>query len=421
MEYSVYDLLKDVDANLHAGGVSQLQNPFQTIDKGRRAVLGEVRPEELIRSAYIEDAIYPHVDRYACPSDLKYKDIINIQKLSSYRNVDTMAYPLELVYDRRFSQKRNRGYNTVSINYENGIKYISLFKMRGQQHHDGRKVIHNCNSLTDNGTWNIGGNVVNLKLNELNYVQDTGSLEFDINNSSTTGFIENFTLESFDLEDFLQKGAVFAWLNIPLPQEIVSVKLTLGSDTTNLLTDLYQSTVNQPHDNNAFTNGWNLLKYMMQNMTTVGTPNPKDLKYIRFDFTTTGNTIPAMGIDLIIAREGAVYEMTYNGTSMFIDPINGAFKKRPTSNGDIIIAEEDTYNLLVMETTLAAQFEIYGANATAQNDVASIKNQLKEMYRNFKVEHKSEAVLPTEDIHIFGTIYDGYSGPIESNDYWDRH
>lgn len=412
MQYTIFDLLKDVDANLHGGGISQLQNPFQTVDKGRRALLGTVRPEELIRSTYIEDAIYPHVDRYACPSDLKYKDIIDIQKLSSYRNLDTMSYPLELVYSRRFSQKRYGSGNTVSITYDNGVKYISLYHLKGQKHRDyQKKLIHNCNSLSDNGTWNVGGNVVNLKLDELLYVQNTGSFQFDINNSSATGFIENFTLDSFDLEDFLQKGAVFAWLNIPLPKEIISVKLTLGSDTTNLLTDLYQSTVNQPHDNNQFIDGWNLLKFMMNNLTTVGTPNPKDLKYVRFDFTTTGQAIPGCHLDLIIAREGAVYEMTYNSTYMFIDPINGAWKARPTSNGDIIVAEEDTYNILVYETTLAAQYEIYGANATAQSDVASFQSKLDRAYKVFKLEHKSEAVLPEDDVYIFGNYLDGYSGP----------
>lgn len=416
--YTVGNLRADIDANLHSGGTSQLNNFYATADKGRRAMIGKVRPEELIRKVYLEQAIYPSVDRYAVPDDLKYDDILEINQLSSYRNVDTQTYPLEKVYRRRFGQKRSQARNVINIGYENGIKYARIFHPRGLK--DFRhQVIHNFDSLTDNGTFNVGGNVVDLRLDELNHVSGKAALSFDINNSGTTGFIENFTLKSVNLEDFLQTGATFTWLNIPLPLNLLSVKLTLGSNTNNLLTDLLTSVVNQPHDNISFTTGWNLLKYMMNNLTVVGTPNPKDIKYIRFDFTTTGLAIPNMGIDIAVSRKGSVYEALYNSSYVFQDAFTKAIKKVPTANSDIIIAEEDTYEILMWESTLAAQKEIYGSNIGAKTDVSDIQQMLDSKYERFFMEHPSEALLTLDDMRIYGNEYDGLSAPIENDDFQD--
>lgn len=416
--YTVGNLRIDIDSNLHAGGTSGLQDFYRTVDKGRRVVVGKVRPEELIRKSYIEQALYPDVDRYAVPEDLKYSDIIDLNLLAGYRNVDTMNHPIEVVYRRRFDQKRGGSNNIINIGYENGIKYARIFRpLRGERYDINSnlpnapqfQVINNCDSLSDNGIWNIGGNVVDLKLDELNHVIGHASLNFDINNSSTTGFIENFTMTPVDLSTFLQRGATFAWLNVPLPKELLSVKLILGSNVGNLLTDLYQSTVNQPHDNNAFTDGWNLLKYMMNNLTITGTPNPAAIAYIRFDFTTTGQPIPNMHLDNIVTRMGRVYEMTYNSSYMFMDAFTGVWKKVPTANSDLIVAEEDTYELLMKESTLAAQQELYGSAYGAQSDVQNVAQELVGLYKTFKREHKSEMILPQDTERVYGNIYDGYS------------
>lgn len=419
--YTMYNMKQDVNANLPAGGINQLADFFNTFDKGRRAMIGKVRPKELIRKTYLEDALFPDVNKYAVPEDMKYDDVIEIKRLAGYRNVDTMEHPLELVYRRRFGQKRGSSANVMNIGYDNGIKYARIFRpTAGNKFGVGAnnttnnlnceyRVIHNCDSLSENGTWNVGGNVVNLREDKLKHVIGCGSLSFDINGSSTTGFISNFTLTPFSILEFLKRGAEFAWINLPIPRELVSVRLTMGSDPTNLTTNLYQASVNGPHDNANFITGWNLLKYMLQNLTMVGTPNPSLLTYIRFYFETTGNPIPNCNLDNIVLRQGQVYEMTYNSSYCVRDGITGEIKKIPTENSDVIIAEEDTYNLLVDETTLAAQKESYQASPAASSSIDSVAVRLQANYKKFGMEHKSEAILESDETHVFGNMYDGYS------------
>lgn len=423
--YTLFQLAKDMDSNLHGGGVSQLQDFFATVDKGRRAMIGKIRPPELVRKNYLEEATFPSVDRYAVPDDLKYRDVLELGLLSGYRNVDTMNNPLTMVWRRRFDQKRNGAVNVMNIGYENGVKFARVFHTTGLDSPpwvtgdtgnsgsvsviNGNQyvLIHDCDTLSDNGTWNIGGNVVNLRLDELYHVVGRASLKFDINDSSTAGYIENFTLDAFDLDDFLQRGAAFAWLNIPLPQNLLSVKLTMGSDTGNLLNDLYYSTVDQPHDNNEFMTGWNLLKYMLNNLSTVGTPNPKALVYIRFDFTTNGDPIPNCNLDNIVARKGRVYEAVYNTSWCLMSANHKTWKKIGTAYDDIIVAEEDTYNCFLWECTLAAQKEIYGSTQAAKGDVSGIQEEMDKAYARYLMEHPSEALLDQDSTHIFGNQYDG--------------
>lgn len=411
--YTVYNLASDVTSKIHGGGINDLQ---RALDEGRRRMLRNIKPPEMVRSAYMEQALYPHVDRYAVAEDLKYDNLIEVKMLSAYRNVDTLSHMLTLVYRRQFDQKRRGARNVVNISNENGVKYAQIYHPRGLK--DCQNItIHKADSLDNNGTWNTGGNVTNLRLDKLNHVTGHGALLFDINDSSNTGFIENFSMESVDIHDYLNIGAAFAWLDLSVPRNMMSVKITLGSDSTNLTTDLYTATVNQPHDNNQFITGWNLLKYMLNNLISVGNPNPRAITYVRFDFTTTGSPIPNCRIDGIMARKGAVYFYVYNSQYCLIDATTKAWKQRTTSNSDIIVAEEDTYSILMLETALAVQQELYANNFGAASDVSSIKEELSEAYFQYRQFHTDETLEPTESSYVLGTMYDGYSEDSVINDY----
>lgn len=416
--YTLYNLLKDVDRKLHSGGASQTQDFFGAVDEARRNMIQKVRPPELIRKAYLEQALYDQVEKYAVPWDLKYDNVIELKKLASKYNVDTFNQPLQILYRRKFDQRRRGIRNIMAIVYENGVKYAKIRHPRGLKENQ-HLVIQDADSLTDNGTWNVGGNVTNLVLDKVNHITGHASLKFNINNSATTGFLENFTMDSVDLSDFIETGAVFTWLSVSIPKELTSVKLTLGSNTSNLSTDLYEFTVNQPHDNNEFITDWNLLKYPLKEMAQVGTPNPKAIAYVRLDFTTTGQAIPECRLDNIVARKGVLFEMQYNSTYCFMDAFTKVWKKYPTSNSDLIVAEEDTYQLLMLETAVIIQKEIYQITGGAKSDVSDLEDELKMKYREYAIEHKSEAIEDTDSSFIFGDyIYDGLTdAPIQDDRY----
>lgn len=413
--YTTFDLKADCKRKTH-----DVRFPTdEEIDEGRRNMLLKIKPPEMGRVGYIEEALYPNVERYAVAEDLKYEDVIDIKVLDKYRNLDTLAQPLAQVYRREFDQKNRR--NVYAINWDSGVKTISINHPRGIKNCN-HITINDVDSLTKNGTWNVGGNVVNLRLDELNHITRKASLSFDINDSATSGFITCMGMHSVDISDYLNRGAAFSWLSLSIPKEMISVRLTLGSNPNDLTTDLYYATVNQPHDNNSFTTLWNLLKYMLNNLNTVGTPNPKDLTYMRFDFETTGKAIPGCRINSVMARKGEVYEMAYNSSWCFIDAITGAWKQVTTDGDDYMPFEEDTYQIFMLEVTLIVQQSVYGNNDAPKADTTDIENELngtfyrgklvKEgRYAIYKRQHKAEFIEPEQYTNQMGRQY--YGGPYQ--------
>lgn len=416
--YTVQELAEDINSKLGNGSVTvNVADFYARIDEGRRKMLRQIDPPELVREAYLEEAIYDQVNAYAIPSDLEYTNVINLRKLSGYRNVDRMEQPLEQVYRRRFDQKRRGSKNVFSINYTNGLKTMSVFRPSGLPRNQSI-VINEADSLTEGGTWNAGGNVVNLTFDRLKHISGHGAIKFDFNDSATTGFIEVLLTTPVDLYSFLETGAVFTWLDIANFQILSTVTMTLESAPG----QSYQMTVNAPHDDNQWINDWNLLKYQLSSMTPVGAPNPRAINKVRFDFVTNGLVMNGCHIDNIIARRGQVYQIDYQSAYIIQDAITGAWKKRATSPNDIILAEEDTYQILMLESAISVMEEATNSTTYTSAHItrltqelmgipAKYKNQknLPGAYALYNMAHPSEQILPQDTMWIFGNMYDGLS------------
>ncbi len=148
---------------------------------------------------------------------------------------------------------------------------------------------------------------------------------------------------------------------------------------------------------------------MLNNLNSVGNPNPKDIKYIRFDFTTTGVPIPNCNIDTLAVRKGVVYQYRYNSQYCIIDPLTKAWKQRTTSNSDILPLEEDSYEILMLETALVEQEYLFANNFGSANDVNSLRSKLFDKYEKYRLKHTDETLELTEETYVLGTMYDGYT------------
>lgn len=424
--YTVEELAQDINSKLGNGSAQvQVSDFYARIDEGRRKMLKKIEPPELVRNAYLEEAIYDQINKYAVPDDLVYTNIINLRKLSGYRNVDRQSTPLEQVYRRRFDQKRVDSKNVFSVNYTNGIKTMSIFRPVGLPECQSQ-VINKADSLTMDGTWNVGGNVVNLTMDKLKYISGHGAIKFDFNDSSNTGFLEVALTTPSDLFSFLETGAVFTWLDLSNFQILSTVKMTLFSSTT----QYYEMTVSSAHDNNVWTNNWNLLKYQLSSMDAVNAPNPRAITTVRFDFTTTGEVMNGCHLDNIIARRGQVYDVDYQSSFIIMDAVTGAWKKRATSPNDIVIAEEDTYQILMLESAVSTMEEATNSTTYTSAHIQRIVEELNgtpPRYRGqkgipgaydfFKIAHPSEQILSQDTIWIFGNMYDGLSEAPIYEDY----
>lgn len=404
--YNVSNLLEDLNRRLFGTGISLSQGIYSAIDGGRRTMfLNRIQPPELKRTVFIEQALYDRVDRYAVPADIQYSNIIDMKRVSSRRNLDTLMHPLEYVYQRRFAQKRWGAKNVVTINYDNGVKYLQVNNPRGMEHCK-HVMVNKCESLDANGTWNMGGNLVNLTVDKINYVTGKASLKFDFDDSGIAGFLETSNMDAVNLQDIWETGSLLSWIELPRTGLVSTVNVRIGSSAT----DYYEFTASGPHDGTEFTTMWNLLAMELTAFSREGFPNQRELTYLRVSFTTDGTAMAGCHLDDIVARKGFLYEMNYESVYMFRDPQTQVFKLRASSPNDIIVAEEDTYQILLLETCKVIMAGAYDSNDNSTSSLNSLNAELAVAYAQYRLSHPSESVENFDTNYVFG---DMYSGPMD--------
>ncbi len=267
-------------------------------------------------------------------------------------------------------------------------------------------------SLTENGSWNVFGNVTNLITDNLTFVAGRGSLRFDINNSSNTGGIENFTLQPFSIREYLTVGKIFTWLNLPNVEQLQTVQFEMYSSPGNG----YSITVNSPHDTSSFQLDQNLLGFYLDpmNMTIIGTPDPENLNHIKFTFVTNGTLLMNdVRIDNVVARKGRVYGIQYISNYMFKD-VNGIFKQYPTIGSDQVLLEPESFQCYIQDCACVLGEEIFTDTGTSKKGyvmgkIGQMADKLVGMYARYRKNYKAEFMDEQQDMYYWGVPF-GYDG-----------
>lgn len=404
---TVGQLKIDINRNIAPAKPSDSIDENGAIVQGVEDMIGWIKAKELSRRVIVENALYDQIDQYNCPDDLDTNKIMQWYRLKGMKNTDKYFNPMGQVSNLDFDRwnKYHNSQNLFTIEYQSSKKFIKVspFCDNGGDGNNTGLTIHDMNSLTSNGTWNVFGNVVNLATDNLTYVSGSGSLRFDINTSSNTGGLLSIGMTPVDLTDYLNVGKVFTWIELPNLNELQTVTLDLMTSPT----DYYSITVNSPHDTNQFQLGWNLLGFEMdrQTMNTNGTPNPANINQIRMTFVTSGSLVMnSIRLDNIVARKGHVYGFQYISNMLFQDAVTGLMKFRPTLDSDLIIVEYDTYDVLRAHCAQVFGDELI-SDKQDRDELRNEKNKAISIYKN---RHKEEYIEQTQVTRAFGVPYGYY-------------
>lgn len=407
---TVGQLKTDISRNISPAKPSDSKDENGAIVEAVENMLSFIKPKDLSKRVVIENALYDQVNRYNCPEDLDTNKIMQWYKLKDLQNVDRYFDPMLQVSNRDFDRwnRYSPDSGLFTIEHQSSVKFIKVSDFHGNT----GTTIHDMNSLTSNGTWNVFGNVVNLATDNLTYVSGSGSLRFDINTSSNTGGIESVNMETVDLHEYLNVGKIFTWIDLPNLNQIQTITLDLFSSPT----DYYSITVSSPHDTDAFQLGVNLLGFIMDRdtMNTTGTPNPAAINKIRFTFVTSGTLVMnSIRIDNVVARKGHVYGIQYISNMLFKDATTGLMKFRPTLDSDLIIVEYDTYKVLRAHCAVVFGEELL----QDQTDRDKLETARLRAISEYKKLHKEEYIDETQVLRRFGVNY-GYYGIGTGEDDW---
>lgn len=378
--YNIQDLTNDLIGAIHNTTSNQITNLNGVYNRAARQLLLDCDPQETKRTLEFVNPIFNSVFDYPIAPDVKGNTIIDIRP--QVRRIPRDIWGQS--YNQAFDIAKQNLYacaDMFTLNFNTGIKTLRI-----NSPFLNPPVIINQAEGQDNGTWTVGGTASNLQVNNTNYVQGNGSLQFDI--TAGTGWVENSTMAAVDLSSVLNQSYLFLNAYVPTGANLSSIELRWGSDAS----DYYVLSANQTQQATAFQNGWNLAQYIWQNATVVGTPNPASISYLRVSYTVSANMTACLvnGIDSIL---GTILEYEYYSKYLFRDAVTGAFQETVTDPSNLINLDTESYNLLFNLCAFLAVQQQQGLDAMFY-DGNFFGQAYQDSLAKYKARYKSELQKP---------------------------
>lgn len=392
--YSILDLKNDLTGMLHGTTNNQIQNIDGVINRAARQLLLDLDPQETKRSVEFVAPIFNSVYDYPIAADVKGNKIVDI-----YPQVQRLPQDIwTQSYNQAFDVAKQNIFsllNMFTINFNTSLKTIRI----NAPWLNPPVILNQAESITSNGTWAAGGTGSSLAVNNTNFAQGAGALQFN----ATTGaaYVENTTSQALNLSAVANQSYLFVWVYVPTGANLTDVKLRFGSSSANY----YEGTATTTQQGTAFQNGWNLCQFPWVNVTTTGAPNSSAITYLRVTLDLTANATACLvnGINSVL---GTILNYEYYSKYLFRDAITGAYQETVTSDNNLINLDTESYNLLTYQVAYLAFQQQQGLDASFY-DGGWAKQQYDAGIIRYKSMYKSELQKPQSS--YYEKPYTGYS------------
>ena len=376
--------VKDELAGMFRGTtVNKITNINSLFRRAARKVLSKIDPAPTKRIAQV--TLFDEVYTYSAPDDVKGNKVTDIRPQVNRGVEDRLRSRNSLSFD----QKKLYDNNLFHVTYESATRRLRVKKTTNR----AGSTVNNCESTTANGTWAADGTgATNLTTDTDDFVDGSGSLNFDLASGQSTGYIENSTMSQVDLTDHDEKSSLFAYVYFPDASIITNVILRWGNDTSNY----WAVTATTPFDRTAFQNGWNLIRFNWNGATETGTVAPATVDYLRVTITYNQTAETDIRVDKIFSSLGEIWEIEYYSELLF-RTTGGTWGATVSTDSDLVNLDIESYNLFLDECALEGAYQMGGADLTF--DVTKKERDLVEGYRKYKEEYPSEKIIATESYY----------------------
>lgn len=383
MSYSTYsqaDLYEIVDGNMRQK-FSQVNDRQVTVNRAVRYVLGDIDFRSTKRSAQLSPNLFEDIYDYGAPSDLKGHGVVDIQKQVNRQSHDSWILVDEMDFDRYKEVSDQR----IAIRDFNGSQILRIDGIEGTDNIS----VHNCDSVTANGTWAVGTDASNITADADNYIKGSASLNFDMATGAATGYIENTGMTAVDLTNYDEIGSLFVWVFIPDYSDaeadtVTNFILRWGNDTSNY----WSRTVTTNNEGLTFYDGWNLLRFDWNGATETGTVAPATIDYLRL--TVTKSTSLAADtdwrVDNIVCRRGDIYNVIYY-TKFGWTTSGGTYIEESSATTDILFADTDEVEIVGFKAS-----EMAAQERKQFDDVKYFREEYLKAKQRYEYKYPSEAL-----------------------------
>lgn len=345
MSRTIAQVKTKITSRLHGTTLNKISDFYTICQDAAELMLSRIDPVETTRKTTLTNAVYDNVYDYSLPSDFKSPADLVLQANADNTNNST----LQRTFAREFVNRKKN--NQLAILWRDAVQFL-----RFSRNINTPVVVDKADSLTENGTWAVGGNASNLVLDTLNFISGNGSLKTDVSSA----------------------GA------------LVNVIVRIGNDSSNY----FHRTVTTGHFE-AFKQGWNLLRFDISGMTEVGSVDMSAIDYVRVTVTYNTNqtayyektltnsldlsenydsdgaiflytyfdsttNLTLLRLDNITANLGSMFDLTYYSNYLFRTSA-GAWISKPTSDSDIVNLSEVSYKIFEAEISRFITQQVEGA------------------------------------------------------------
>lgn len=381
MAYNILALKNDLSGAIHGTTNNQITNLDGVINRAARKLLLDLDPQETKRTLQFGSPLYDSVFDYAIAPDVKGNKIIDIipQVNRIPRDVWMQSYnqAFDVLKQNLFAQA-----NMFTMNFDTGLKSIRI----NAPFLNAPVVINQCSDTQQNGTWTVGGTASSLEVNNQNYVQGGGSLQFNL--TAGTGYLENSTMSAVDLSEVEDQASLFVNTFFRDGSATTAVSLRFGSSASNY----WEKTVTLNQQGFSFQDGWNQEQFVWSEATATGSPDASSISYIRVSIGTSASQAGCLlnGINSIL---GTFMSYEYYSKYLFRDATTGEFQETVTDDSNLINLDTESYNLLFNLVAYFATQQQQGKDAL-QYDGKFFLQEYTDGLKRYKAMYLSEVQKP---------------------------
>jgi len=360
----------DLEARVNAGiknKIGLLVNREATINEAVRALNSETDLRSTRRVAAMHPGIFNDQLAYPLPVDLKARRIVSISKNAG----NNVYFGFNLLNYEQFNAKygyvgRYNNGSPTDVNYGQRELFTAAFddlsmvrRLLLAAPQDGtNQEITTLDSLTaGGGLWTSFGDAFNVDVDTGNFIRGNASIGFDINGAGgTTAGIYNATLTPFSLSEFMgEENSIFSYVYLSNAEGVDNITLRIGNNAANY----YQFAVTLTHFGTELAVGWNLLRFDVTSMTTVGTVDNTNLTYIAEFMTKQATKISEAGFnfDNLVVRSGDQYNLRYYSKYPW-QSVLGVWKENSTQSDDFLNMESDEFDMAIDKGITIAGIEV---------------------------------------------------------------